>query len=82
MAAPTYDFLNHFLSLNIDKWWRRKTTQMVLPCWDDPILDLLAQAPAISSWRTIERPRERRHRRRADFRYEMLQIAQKVPPIR
>jgi len=22
--APSYDFLNHFLSLGIDKWWRRK----------------------------------------------------------
>ena len=25
--ARTYDFVNHFLSLNIDKWWRRKAVK-------------------------------------------------------
>jgi demethylmenaquinone methyltransferase/2-methoxy-6-polyprenyl-1,4-benzoquinol methylase len=27
--APRYDFLNHFLSLNIDKMWRRKMVRMI-----------------------------------------------------
>ncbi len=27
--APTYDFLNHLLSLNIDKWWRRKAVRFL-----------------------------------------------------
>jgi demethylmenaquinone methyltransferase/2-methoxy-6-polyprenyl-1,4-benzoquinol methylase len=40
--AGWYDFLNHFLSLNIDKRWRRKTSQLVpARCAENgPILDL------------------------------------------
>jgi demethylmenaquinone methyltransferase/2-methoxy-6-polyprenyl-1,4-benzoquinol methylase len=38
--APTYDLLNHLLSLNIDKLWRRRVTKLV-PCTEGgPILDL------------------------------------------
>jgi demethylmenaquinone methyltransferase/2-methoxy-6-polyprenyl-1,4-benzoquinol methylase len=39
-VAPRYDFLNHLLSLGIDKWWRRKTVQRVSPRGDRPILDV------------------------------------------
>lgn len=38
--APTYDLLNHLLSLNIDRWWRWRTTRLVPPRTDAPILDL------------------------------------------
>jgi demethylmenaquinone methyltransferase/2-methoxy-6-polyprenyl-1,4-benzoquinol methylase len=40
--APWYDFLNHALSLNIDRRWRAKTTRLVPPGPADsgPILDL------------------------------------------
>jgi len=40
--APWYDFLNHLLSLNIDKRWREKTAKLVppLPASNGPILDL------------------------------------------
>lgn len=40
--APWYDFLNHFLSLNIDRAWRRKTARLVPPDPADPapVLDL------------------------------------------
>src|SRR5262245_34627249 len=37
--APVYDLLNHLLSLNIDKRWRAKTTRLVPPESDGPILD-------------------------------------------
>lgn len=38
--APTYDLLNHLLSLNIDKVWRKRTARLV-PCTQGgPILDL------------------------------------------
>jgi demethylmenaquinone methyltransferase / 2-methoxy-6-polyprenyl-1,4-benzoquinol methylase len=38
--APTYDLLNHLLSLNVDKAWRKRVTKLV-PCTDGgPILDL------------------------------------------
>jgi len=38
--APTYDLLNHLLSLNIDHYWRCRTTRLVPPQGHDPILDL------------------------------------------
>ncbi len=38
--APTYDLLNHLLSLNVDHYWRRRTTQLVPPSAQGPILDL------------------------------------------
>lgn len=38
--APWYDRLNHLLSLNIDKRWRRKTAQLLAPVGDGPILDV------------------------------------------
>jgi demethylmenaquinone methyltransferase/2-methoxy-6-polyprenyl-1,4-benzoquinol methylase len=38
--APSYDFLNHLLSLNIDHYWRWKTTRFVPPRGSEPILDL------------------------------------------
>ncbi|QEL17884.1 bifunctional demethylmenaquinone methyltransferase/2-methoxy-6-polyprenyl-1,4-benzoquinol methylase UbiE [Limnoglobus roseus] len=38
--APWYDFLNHFLSLNVDKRWRTTTARRVPPVGDAPILDL------------------------------------------
>jgi demethylmenaquinone methyltransferase/2-methoxy-6-polyprenyl-1,4-benzoquinol methylase len=38
--APSYDLLNHLLSLNIDRYWRWRTTRLVPPTGDAPILDL------------------------------------------
>src|SRR5687768_18383496 len=38
--AGRYDLLNHLLSLNIDKYWRWRTTRVVPPAGDTPILDL------------------------------------------
>ncbi|MSU78990.1 MAG: bifunctional demethylmenaquinone methyltransferase/2-methoxy-6-polyprenyl-1,4-benzoquinol methylase UbiE [Gemmataceae bacterium] len=40
--APSYDFLNHLLSLNIDHYWRWRTTKLVPPIASAsaPILDL------------------------------------------
>ncbi len=40
--APRYDFLNHLLSLGIDKWWRRQTVRRVPLAGDAPVLDLCA----------------------------------------
>lgn len=28
-VAPRYDLLNHLLSLNIDRWWRRRTVRLL-----------------------------------------------------
>jgi demethylmenaquinone methyltransferase/2-methoxy-6-polyprenyl-1,4-benzoquinol methylase len=38
--APSYDLLNHLLSLNIDRYWRWRTTKFVPPAADGPILDV------------------------------------------
>lgn len=38
--APSYDFLNHLLSCNIDHYWRWRTTRLVPPAGPAPILDL------------------------------------------
>ncbi len=38
--APTYDFLNHLLSLNIDKLWRRKAVNLLKPLHPESILDV------------------------------------------
>jgi demethylmenaquinone methyltransferase / 2-methoxy-6-polyprenyl-1,4-benzoquinol methylase len=41
--APSYDFLNHALTLNLDQWWRRKTAQKfqaILARPDARVLDL------------------------------------------
>ncbi len=38
--AGWYDFLNHFLSLGIDIWWRNKTVETVPPEGTAPILDV------------------------------------------
>jgi demethylmenaquinone methyltransferase/2-methoxy-6-polyprenyl-1,4-benzoquinol methylase len=38
--AGRYDFLNHLLSLNIDRYWRWRTVRLAPPTDDGPILDL------------------------------------------
>jgi demethylmenaquinone methyltransferase / 2-methoxy-6-polyprenyl-1,4-benzoquinol methylase len=38
--AASYDFLNHFLSANIDKVWRKKAVKMLLPYSPKTILDV------------------------------------------
>lgn len=37
--APTYDLLNHLLSLNIDRAWRKRVTRLV-PVGAGPLLDV------------------------------------------
>jgi demethylmenaquinone methyltransferase/2-methoxy-6-polyprenyl-1,4-benzoquinol methylase len=38
--APRYDLLNHLLSLNIDRYWRRRTTRLAPADGDGPVLDV------------------------------------------
>ena len=38
--AGRYDFLNHLLSLGVDKYWRWRTVRKVPPVGDAPVLDL------------------------------------------
>lgn len=41
--APRYDLLNHLLSMNVDRWWRRRTVRLAAPRTDGP----LAGAPIL-----------------------------------
>jgi demethylmenaquinone methyltransferase/2-methoxy-6-polyprenyl-1,4-benzoquinol methylase len=38
--APAYDRLNHLLSFQVDRYWRWRTTRIVRPRGDAPILDV------------------------------------------
>jgi len=38
--APAYDRLNHLLSFQVDRYWRWRTTRIVRPKGDAPILDV------------------------------------------
>src|SRR5205809_8147268 len=38
--APSYDFLNHLLSLNVDHYWRWRTARLVPASGGGPVLDL------------------------------------------
>jgi demethylmenaquinone methyltransferase/2-methoxy-6-polyprenyl-1,4-benzoquinol methylase len=40
--APKYDFLNHALSLQIDKYWRSKLVKFLRPCKPMSLLDVAA----------------------------------------
>ena len=37
--APNYDRMNHLLSMNVDRWWRRVAVKKLAPNQTDPILD-------------------------------------------
>ena len=51
--ARRYDFLNHFLSLGIDRRWRRRTVRLVAPSDVGPILDVCTGTGdlALAYWR-------------------------------
>jgi demethylmenaquinone methyltransferase/2-methoxy-6-polyprenyl-1,4-benzoquinol methylase len=38
--APSYDRMNHLLSLNVDRYWRRVTVRKLKPVAGEPILDV------------------------------------------
>jgi demethylmenaquinone methyltransferase/2-methoxy-6-polyprenyl-1,4-benzoquinol methylase len=72
--APWYDFLNHLLSLNIDRTWRTRTAKLVPPAADGPILDVCTGTGdlALTYYRTA---RGNVPIIGADFCPEMLELA-------
>ena len=54
--APSYDLLNHLLSLNIDKYWRWRTTRMVPPMLPYRHLTVLG-SPGCADPRSLHRHR-------------------------
>lgn len=71
--APWYDFLNHFLSLNVDVAWRRKTARLVPPLGadDGPVLDLCTGTGDLALTYAVAAP-EGVSIVGADFCHEML----------
>ena len=74
--ARRYDLLNHLLSLGIDRWWRRRTTRLVPPAGEEPILDVCTGTGdlALAYWRAAGR---RTTVIGADFCRPMLAVWQK-----
>jgi demethylmenaquinone methyltransferase/2-methoxy-6-polyprenyl-1,4-benzoquinol methylase len=72
--APSYDFLNHLLSLNVDRYWRWRTTRLVAPRSTAPILDICTGTGDLA----LAYDRAARGRAAvvgADFCHEMLLLA-------
>ena len=80
-VAPRYDLLNHLLSLNIDKTWRRKTVRRLRPVLDRPgarVLDLCCGTGDLA----IELSRgARAHVLGSDFCHPMLTAAKQKSPL-
>src|SRR5205814_7389095 len=69
--APSYDLLNHLLSLNVDHYWRWRTTRLVPPTGPGPILDVCTGTGDLA----LAYDRAARHRVPVvgtDFCHEML----------
>ncbi len=74
--AGRYDFLNHLLSLNIDRYWRRQTVRLVPPAGPLPILDVCTGTGDLA----LAYDRAAKGRTpivAADFCHEMLEIGRK-----
>lgn len=74
--APRYDRMNHLLSMNVDRYWRWRTTRIVRPQGDQPILDVCTGTGdlALAYYRQT---RGKVPIVATDFCPEMLQIAER-----
>ena len=70
--AGTYDRLNHILSLNIDKWWRRKAINTLQPCQE--VLDVAIGTADLSL--EILRQQKAQHITGLDLSQEMMRIGE------
>ncbi len=54
--APQYDRMNHLLSMNVDRWWRRVTVRTLRPKKGDRILDVCTGTGdlALAFWRFLD----------------------------
>lgn len=78
--APRYDLLNHVLSANVDRLWRRRTArwfQVILADPDAAVLDVCCGTGDMTMALLKHRPRGARPVLAADFAREMLSCAAK-----
>ncbi len=73
--SPKYDALNHLLSLNIDKVWRRKTAKSVAKSQPKTILDLATGTADLALALANQNPKA--HIIGMDISEKMLEIGQK-----
>jgi demethylmenaquinone methyltransferase / 2-methoxy-6-polyprenyl-1,4-benzoquinol methylase len=73
--AGKYDRMNHLLSLNVDRWWRRRTVRLVPPHGETPILDLCTGTGDLA-FAYFRAGRGKVPVVGADFCREMLEIAE------
>mgnify|MGYP001209327214 CR=1 FL=1 len=74
--APKYDRMNHLLSMNVDRLWRRKTVRMVRPLSNAPILDVCTGTGDLA----LALYREKKGKATvvgADFCREMLEVGER-----
>lgn len=65
--APTYDRLNHLMSFDIDKGWRKKAVRQLLPYEHNHILDIATgtrrlRHPSLADFKSGEDYRRRHFR--------------------
>ena len=73
--APHYDRMNHLLSMNVDRYWRRRTVNALAPNCTDPILDCCSGTGDLAF--AFERATEGKVPViAADFCHEMLAIGE------
>ena len=73
--AGNYDRMNHLLSMNVDRYWRWRTTRLVEPRGTDPILDVCTGTGdlAVAYWK---RAGGKTDVVGADFCHEMLAVGE------
>jgi demethylmenaquinone methyltransferase/2-methoxy-6-polyprenyl-1,4-benzoquinol methylase len=73
--APKYDRMNHLLSMNVDRYWRWRTTRLVPAKTQDPILDVCTGTGDLA-FAFYRRTRGRVPIVAADFCPQMLEIGE------
>jgi demethylmenaquinone methyltransferase/2-methoxy-6-polyprenyl-1,4-benzoquinol methylase len=71
--SEQYDFLNHFLSLNIDKSWRKKAVKMMDLSKETDVLDL-ATGTADVAIEVMKQSKDKVNIVGVDFSHKMLKI--------
>lgn len=72
--AGRYDFLNHLLSLNVDRYWRWQTVRLLRPAPGKPILDVCCGTGDLSL-AFARKAKTNDFVMGADFCHEMLKLA-------
>jgi len=72
--AKRYDFLNHFLSMNIDYLWRKKVISLLKPYHPQTILDVATGTADLAIQASLLKPKQIIG---IDISEEMLKIGQK-----